>query len=34
MTFDGKTAVVTGNSAALTNPSAIWELNVPSNPNA
>jgi flagellar basal-body rod modification protein FlgD len=29
--FVGKTAVVTGNSAALTNSSATWELNVPSN---
>jgi flagellar basal-body rod modification protein FlgD len=31
--FVGKTAVVTGNSAALTNSSATWELNVPSNSN-
>ena len=29
--FVGKTAVVTGNSAALTNSSATWELNVPSD---
>lgn len=33
LTFVGKTAVVTGNSAALTNSSATWELNVPSNSN-
>ncbi|MBV8923808.1 MAG: flagellar biosynthesis protein FlgD [Bradyrhizobium sp.] len=29
--YVGKTAVVSGNTAALTNSSATWELNVPSN---
>jgi flagellar basal-body rod modification protein FlgD len=29
--FVGKTAVVNGNTAALTNSSATWDLNVPSN---
>jgi flagellar basal-body rod modification protein FlgD len=33
LTFVGKTAVVTGNTAALTNSSATWELSVPSNSN-
>ena len=33
MTFVGKTAVVNGNTAALTNSQATWELNVPSNSN-
>src|ERR1700744_1235482 len=31
--FVGKTAVVNGNTAALTNSSATWELNVPTNSN-
>jgi flagellar basal-body rod modification protein FlgD len=29
--FVGKTAVVTGNTAALTNSSATWELSIPAN---
>ena len=33
LTFVGKTAVVNGNTAALTNSQATWELNVPSNSN-
>lgn len=33
LTFVGKTAVVSGNTAALTNSSATWGLNVPSNAN-
>lgn len=33
LTFVGKTAVVKGNTAALTNSSATWNLNVPSNSN-
>jgi flagellar basal-body rod modification protein FlgD len=31
--FVGKTAVVTGNTNSLTNSSATWDLNVPSNSN-
>jgi flagellar basal-body rod modification protein FlgD len=31
--FVGKTAVVTGNTNTLTNSSATWDLNVPSNSN-
>jgi len=31
LTFVGKTAVVSGSTAALTNSSATWDLNVPSN---
>jgi flagellar basal-body rod modification protein FlgD len=31
--FVGKTAVVSGNTAALTNSSATWELNIPSASN-
>lgn len=31
--FVGKTAVVTGSTAALTNGSATWDLNVPTNSN-
>src|SRR5271168_4873877 len=31
LTFVGKTAVVSGNTAALTNSSATWDFNVPSN---
>ncbi len=31
--FVGKTAVVNGNTAALTNSSATWQLSVPSNSN-
>ena len=31
--FVGKTAVVAGNTAALTNSSATWDLSVPSNSN-
>src|SRR5579871_637239 len=31
--FVGKTAVVKGNTAALTNGQATWELNIPSNSN-
>jgi flagellar basal-body rod modification protein FlgD len=31
LTFVGKTAVVGGNTAALTNSSATWNLNIPSN---
>ena len=31
LTFVGKTAVVKGNTSALTNSSATWDLNVPSN---
>src|ERR1700756_3087776 len=30
LTFVGKTAVVNGNTAALTNSQATWELNIPS----
>ena len=33
LTFVGKTAVVSGDTAALSNSSATWELNVPSNSN-
>jgi flagellar basal-body rod modification protein FlgD len=33
LTFVGKTAIVSGNTAALSNSSATWELNVPSNSN-
>jgi flagellar basal-body rod modification protein FlgD len=33
LTFVGKTAVVSGNTASLSNSSATWELNVPSNSN-
>ncbi len=33
LTFVGKTAVVNGNTAALTNSSATWQLNVPTNSN-
>jgi flagellar basal-body rod modification protein FlgD len=33
LTFVGKTAIVNGNTAAMTNSSATWELNVPSNSN-
>lgn len=33
LTFVGKTAVVKGNTAALTNSSATWNLNVPNNSN-
>jgi flagellar basal-body rod modification protein FlgD len=33
LTFVGKTAIVTGSTAALTNSSATWELNVPANAN-
>src|ERR1700755_1123511 len=31
LTFVGKTAVVNGNTAALTNGSATWELSIPTN---
>jgi flagellar basal-body rod modification protein FlgD len=31
--FVGKTAVVTGNTAALTNSAATWELSIPTNSN-
>ena len=31
LTFVGKTAVVKGDTAALTNSSATWDLNVPTN---
>jgi flagellar basal-body rod modification protein FlgD len=31
LTFVGKTAIVKGNTAALTNSSATWDLNIPSN---
>ena len=31
--FVGKTAVVNGSTAALTNSTATWELNVPTNSN-
>ena len=31
LTFVGKTAVVKGNTAALTNSTATWDLNIPSN---
>ena len=31
LTFVGKTAVVKGNTAALTNSSATWDFNIPSN---
>jgi flagellar basal-body rod modification protein FlgD len=33
LNFVGKTAVVDGSTAALTNSSATWDLNVPSNSN-
>src|SRR5438552_9222139 len=33
LTFVGKTAVVDGSTAALSNSSATWELNVPTNSN-
>jgi flagellar basal-body rod modification protein FlgD len=33
LTFVGKTAVVNGNTAALTNSSATWQLSIPSNSN-
>jgi flagellar basal-body rod modification protein FlgD len=33
LTFVGKTAVVNGNTAALSNSSATWDLNVPSDCN-
>jgi flagellar basal-body rod modification protein FlgD len=33
LTFVGKTAVVDGSTAALTNGSATWELGVPTNAN-
>ncbi len=33
LTFVGKTAVVNGSTAALTNSSATWDLNVPTNSN-
>jgi flagellar basal-body rod modification protein FlgD len=33
LTFVGKTAVVDGSTAALTNSSATWDLSVPSNAN-
>jgi len=33
LTFVGKTAVVKGNTAALTDSSATWNLNVPNNSN-
>jgi flagellar basal-body rod modification protein FlgD len=33
LTFVGKTAVVNGNTAALTNSSATWDLSVPTNSN-
>jgi flagellar basal-body rod modification protein FlgD len=33
LTFVGKTAIVNGSTAAVTNSSATWELNVPSNAN-
>ncbi len=33
LTFVGKTAIVNGNTATMTNSSATWELNVPSNSN-
>jgi flagellar basal-body rod modification protein FlgD len=33
LTFVGKTAVVSGDTASLTNSSATWELNVPANSN-
>ena len=33
LNFVGKTAVVSGNTASLTNSSATWELNVPANSN-
>ena len=33
LSFVGKTAVVSGDTAALTNSSATWELNVPANSN-
>ncbi|MGH6679495.1 MAG: flagellar hook assembly protein FlgD [Bradyrhizobium sp.] len=33
LTFVGKTAVVKGNTAALTNSSATWNLNLPNNSN-
>ena len=33
LNFVGKTAVVSGDTAALSNSSASWELNVPSNSN-
>ena len=33
LTFVGKTAVVNGNTAALTNSEATWQLNIPTNSN-
>jgi flagellar basal-body rod modification protein FlgD len=33
LTFVGKTAIVNGNTATMSNSSATWELNVPSNSN-
>jgi flagellar basal-body rod modification protein FlgD len=33
LTFVGKTAIVNGNTATMTNSSATWELTVPSNSN-
>jgi flagellar basal-body rod modification protein FlgD len=33
LTFVGKTAIVNGNTAAMSNSSASWELTVPSNSN-
>ncbi len=33
LTFVGKTAVVNGSTAALSNSSATWDLNIPSNSN-
>jgi flagellar basal-body rod modification protein FlgD len=33
LTFVGKTAIVNGNTASMTNSSATWELTVPSNSN-
>jgi flagellar basal-body rod modification protein FlgD len=33
LTFVGKTAIVSGNTATMTNSSASWELSVPSNSN-
>jgi flagellar basal-body rod modification protein FlgD len=33
LTFVGKTAVVSGNTAALTNSQAVWDLSIPTNTN-
>src|SRR6201993_5573994 len=33
LTFVGKTAIVNGNTATMSNSQATWELNVPSNSN-